>query len=235
MKPIFAYTRAAATLILFSSIIMATAVDLPAAAETIDGGHVGLLALGIPRIVHTLPCELCTLARERASDYAPADHYLGGPKRIILMRHADKTDDPNDEDLSDAGWERAKRLATYIPETFGKPDVIIATAASKHSDRSKDTVKPLAEALGLQVQDYFQNKEFADLVDEIFNDPDYKTKTVVICWHHGKLPAIAALLGAPAGSYPDPWPDDAYNLILDLQYDPFSGSPPKVTRVIEPF
>lgn len=232
MKSIFSFGRAVATVILLAGVAVAGGLDPSQARDSIE---IGLLALGLPKIGDVKPCTFCALARERASDFAPAEHFMGGPRRIILMRHADKTDDPNDEDLSDAGWERAKRLATYIPETFGKPDVIIATAASKHSDRPKDTVKPLAEALGLQVQDYFKNKEFADLVDEIFNDPDYKAKTVVICWHHGKLPAIAALLGAPAGSYPDPWPDDAYNLILDLQYDPFSGIPPKVTRVIEPF
>jgi phosphohistidine phosphatase SixA len=160
---------------------------------------------------------------------------MGGPKRIILMRHGDKTDDSEDEDLSDAGMDRARHLATYIPETFGKPDMVIATAQSKHSDRPMETVQPLADTLGLRIQHDFKNKEFSDLVDEIFNDPDYKNKTIVICWHHGNLPAIAALLGAPAGSYPDPWPADAYNIILDLQYDPFSGAPPKVTRVTEPF
>lgn len=234
MKHVFTSRHLAAAVVLLVGIAAAI-VGLSTGTEAMDGVQVGLLALGVPKFVEGKPCTLCLLTRERASDYAPVEHYLGGPKRIILMRHADKTDDPNDEDLSEAGWERAQKLATYIPESFGKPDVVIATAESKHSDRSKDTVKPLAEALGLQVQDYYKDKEFADLVDEIFNDPDYKNKTIVICWHHGKLPALAALLGAPAGSYPDPWPDDAYNLILDLQYDPFSGNPPKVTRVIEPF
>lgn len=234
MKRFFAYRHIAATVVLLAGIAAAT-VSIPSSIEATDGVHVGLLALGIPKLGEPKACALCTLARKPASDYAPVEHFLGGPKRIILMRHADKTEDPSDEDLSDAGWARAQHLATYIPETFGKPDVIIATAQSKHSDRPKDTIKPLAEVLGVKIQDYFGNKEFGDLVDEIFNDPDYKNKTIVICWHHSKLPAIAALLGAPAGSYPDPWPADAYNLILDLQYDPFSGSPPKVTRVIEPF
>ena len=174
-------------------------------------------------------------AREQASDYAPIEHFMGGPKRIILMRHADKTDDPEDEDLSEAGHTRAEHLATYIPQTFGKPDFIIATSHSKHSNRPRETVQPLADALGMHVMHDFENRDFADLIQEIFDDPDYKGKTLVICWHHGNLPAIAALLGAPAGSYPDPWPDDAYNLVLDLQYDPNSGSPPTVNRVIEPF
>lgn len=214
--------------------LAAAAFGIGLNTDIVDGAHVGLLALGFPKAENQI-CELCAKAREPGTDFAPVDHVMGGPKRIILMRHADKTDDSEDEDLSDAGMDRARHLATYIPETFGKPDIVIATAESKHSDRPLETVQPLADALGLRIQHDFKNKEFVDLVDDIFNDPDYKNKTVVICWHHGNLPAIAALLGAPPGSYPDPWPADAYNIILDFQYDPFSGSPPKVTRVTEPF
>lgn len=215
--------------------IAATAMFGVGMTDLADGLHVGLLALGFPKIAPTHVCSVCTPARDKASDLAPIDHFMGGPKRIILMRHADKTDDPDDRDLSDTGVERAKRLATYIPETFGKPDIIVATAGSKHSDRPKETVEPLADALDLKIQDYFEKDEISDLVGEILNDPDFKNKTVVICWHHKELPAIAALLGAPPDSYPDPWPKGAYNIILDLQYDPFSGKPPKVSRVIEPF
>lgn len=216
-------------------LIVATATLSAGITDLADGLHVGFLALGFPKIAATRACNVCTPARDKASDLAPIDHFMGGPKRIILMRHADKTDDPDNRDLSDAGVERAKRLATYIPETFGKPDIIVATAGSKHSDRPKETMEPLADALDLKIQDYFEKDEIGDLVGEILNDPDFKNKTVVICWHHKELPAIAALLGAPADSYPDPWPKSAYNIILDLQYDPFSGKPPKVSRVIEPF
>jgi hypothetical protein len=151
------------------------------------------------------------------------------------MRHADKPDDPDDPDLSPAGVARADHLATYIPQTFGKPDYIIATARSRHSDRPLETVEPLARAVGATVQHDIRDKDFEDLVEEIFSDPAYRGKIVVIAWHHGTLPAIAALLGAPAGSYPDPWPDDTYSVILDFRYDPNSGDPPAVTQVNEPF
>ena len=46
---------------------------------------------------------------------------------------------------------------------------------------------------------------------------------------------IAALLGAPPGSFPDPWSEDLYNVILDFRYDPNTGAAPAVTRVVEPF
>lgn len=211
--------------------LLVSAVSTGAAVA--DASFVVALTAGIP--VLKGGCTLCQRTRKSGASFAAVDHANGGPSRIILMRHADKTDDPDNEDLSQAGMARAERLATYVPETFGKPDYIIATAHSKHSNRPRETVAPLANALGLKVQHDFENDDFEDLVDEIFSNPEYKGKSLVICWHHGKLPAIAALLGAPQGSYPEPWPEDAYNLILDFHYDPNSGSAPTVTRVTEPF
>lgn len=235
MKRFFAYRFAVATIVVLAAMT-AAAFSAGLGSDAINGAQVGLLAIGLPHFAKAEACSVCIRTREQTSDYAPVEHFMGGPKRIILMRHGDKDDDDSEnQDLSAAGMARAQRLATYIPETFGKPDVIIATAHSKHSDRPKETVQPLADALGLRIQHDYENDEFADLIDQVFNDPDFKNKTIVICWHHGKLPAMAVLLGAPAGSFPDPWPADAYNIILDLQYDPNSGAPPTVTRVTEPF
>lgn len=47
---------------------------------------------------------------------------------VLVMRHAEKSPDLNDPHLTAAGEQRAKSLATYIPEQFGKPDFIFATA-----------------------------------------------------------------------------------------------------------
>jgi phosphohistidine phosphatase SixA len=211
-------------------------LDANAVPSAVARRHVLRTALLAPtESVLSKGCSVCQTVRESGADFTAVDHADGGPSRIILMRHADKTDDPDDEDLSEAGAARAQHLATYIPQTFGKPDYIIATAHSKHSNRPRETVAPLAAALGMKVEHDFENDDFEDLVEEIFSNPDYKGRTLVICWHHGKLPAIAALLGASTGSYPDPWPEDAYNIILDFRYDPNSGSPPTVTRVVEPF
>jgi phosphohistidine phosphatase SixA len=163
------------------------------------------------------------------------DHPDGGPARILLMRHAEKTGDPTDIHLSQDGMMRAKRLAEFIPRTFGKPDFVFAAARSKRSIRSIETVTPLAAVLGVEVQHDIEDKNFEDLVSEIFSNPDYRAKTIVICWHHGKLPGIAALLGAPEGSYPDPWPEDLFNLVIDFKYDPGSDRPPIVMKVEEPF
>jgi hypothetical protein len=98
-----------------------------------------------------------------------------------------------------------------------------------------ETVKPLSAALGLDVQCHIEDKDFKSLVTEIFSKSEYHGKTVVICWHHGKLPEIAALLGAPKGSYPSPWPQDCFNLILDFRYDAKSDAPPIVAQIVNPF
>jgi phosphohistidine phosphatase SixA len=214
--------------LLFLSVFIAAGVAVSCQASWAKPRSLGA--------VHRPECAICQLVRAMpGSNFSPVAHPNGGPARIILMRHADKPDDPDDPDLSAAGEARAEHLASYIPQTFGKPDVIIATARSKHSDRPLETVEPLARAVDEPVEHDIKDKDFEDLVDEIFSDPDYRGKTIVICWHHGTLPAIAALLGAPVGSSPDPWPDDTYNLILDLRYDPNSGTSPTVTQVTEPF
>ncbi len=163
------------------------------------------------------------------------DHPGGGPGRILLMRHAEKTGKTDDFYLSKEGTIRAERLVTYIPQTFGRPDFIYAAARSKRSVRSIETVKPLAAAHGIEVQYHIEDKEFDALVTEIFSKSEYHGKTIVICWHHGKLPEIAALLGGQRGAYPDPWPQDVFNLILDFRYDPKSDTAPIVAQIVQPF
>ncbi len=183
-----------------------------------------------------LICAAWNALRGRSAETVTATHHPdGGPARILLMRHAEKTGKLDDLYLSKAGVKRAQRLATYIPETFGKPDFVFAAAQSRRSVRSIETMKPLAAALGTEVDHEIQDKDFGTLITEIFSNPDYRGKIIAICWHHGKLPEIAALVGAPAGSYPDPWPQDVFNLIIDCRYDAKSDRAPVVTQVVEPF
>jgi len=56
---------------------------------------------------------------------------------------------------------------------------------------------------------------------------------VVICWHHGNIPNLMNALAASQGSYPDPWPRDCFNLILEVKFD--AGATPIVRQVTEPF
>ena len=156
-----------------------------------------------------------------------------GPARLLILRHAEKTGDKRDRGLSEAGLARAQKLATYIPETFGTPDFLIAAAGGKKSDRPYDTLVPLAKVLGLGIWADLDDEEVDDLVEALSDKRDWKGKFGVISWRHSDLSRLIAALGAPAGTYPDPWDPSRFDLLIDMT---FSGAaPPKVRQIDPPF
>jgi phosphohistidine phosphatase SixA len=155
------------------------------------------------------------------------------PKIILVMRHAEKPDDDNDPNLSKAGYARAQKLVTYIPDTFGKPDFIFAAAISKESERPVETVEPLSKATGNPIHDKIADKDYATLANELLTKPHLADKQIVVCWHHGHIPKLMQALGAKPGDYPDPWDPQVFNLILKLDYA--AGGKPTVTKTNEPF
>ena len=155
------------------------------------------------------------------------------PRCILVMRHAEKPDEEGDPHLSQAGHARAEKLATYIPNNFGKPDFIFAAADSKDSERPRKTVEPLQHATGILIHDKIADKECADLATKLLTTQDLSDKRIVVCWHHGQIPKLMHALGAPAGTYPEPWDEKVFNLILLLDYR--TCGKPIVTKVNEPF
>ena len=103
--------------------------------------------------------------------------------------------------LSPEGKKRADALPDLFkkerPDPFPTPDFILATHASKHSNRAVETVTPLAKALSLKVDATYADEEYPNLVEHLCTTPKYEGKTVLICWHHGTLPELAAKLGVP--------------------------------------
>lgn len=156
-----------------------------------------------------------------------------GPRRVLLMRHAEKTGDPEDIHLSAAGQQRAEKLVRYIPATFGVPDYLFAAAQSRRSVRSIETLQPLATATGKPLRYDVEDDDFEDLVAELASQPQYRQALVVIAWHHKKIDNIAALLGAADGTYPDPWAENLYDVIVDLDYS--KGTPPIAKIIKQPF
>jgi len=152
--------------------------------------------------------------------------------KILVMRHAEKSDDPLDPDLSAAGRERAKNLAHYIPAKFGKPDFLFATAASKHSRRPIQTLKPLSRRCDLRIDQSFADQDYGALAYVLRKKPKYRGRLIVVCWHHGNIPSLAHALDARARDYPDPWHRNVFNLILQFHV---AGKVPRIKRVVEPF
>jgi hypothetical protein len=106
---------------------------------------------------------------------------------------------------------------------FVPPDVIVAAAASTHSNRPVETVTPVAASLGLPVRSPFKDKRYADLANALRTDPGYDGKIVLICWHHGHLAALAGELGVTGLA---PWPGTVFDRLWLLDY---AGTPPAFT------
>ena len=148
-----------------------------------------------------------------AADTAPAS----GPHIILLIRHAEKTGEKSDADLSKKGYDRADALAKAIPAHFPRPDFLIAAKRSKNSNRPVETITPLGKVLNEEVEAKYKDKEYAELAKELLSDPKYAGKTVLIAWRHGRLPDLAKALGAKG--VPDKWSDDVFNRVWEITYE----------------
>ena len=110
---------------------------------------------------------------------------------VILVRHAEKAVVPpenKDPDLSPAGVARAQELASMFLATG-----VELIYASQYK-RTQQTVKPLAEKLGLQVTQV-EAKNTSDLVKQI------RARTsggvIFVAGHNNTVPEIIAALGGP--------------------------------------
>ena len=79
-------------------------------------------------------------------------------KAVIVVRHGEKISE-SDQRLSEAGKARAGRLAAMLKDSG------IAAIYSTDTPRTRDTVQPLAEALGLKVALYDTGASMAGKVD----------------------------------------------------------------------
>jgi broad specificity phosphatase PhoE len=112
---------------------------------------------------------------------------------VIVMRHAEKNIEPNnpDPDLSPAGQARAQELVRMFADAG--VNAIYATQFK----RTQQTVKPLADRLGLPVN-VIDAKKTSDLVNQIVTA--HRGQTVVVAGHNNTAPEIVAALGG--GAFP---------------------------------
>jgi broad specificity phosphatase PhoE len=142
-------------------------------------------------------------------------------KTVLIMRHAEKTDDPETQSLAKSGKVRAKRLAKFIPEKFGAPDFIFASAISRHSARPYETMVPLSRKTGVPIDATIADNDYGVLAKTILKKARYDSALTVVCWHHGQIPSMLYYFGAPRDTYSDHWDRNVFNLIFRLK---ISGS-----------
>ena len=113
------------------------------------------------------------------------------PTTLILVRHAEKLIVPpenKDPDLSLAGQTRAQELMRM----FG--DSGVAAIYATQYKRTQQTVKPLADKLGLAVTK-IEAKQTATLVGQI--RAHNAGQTIFIAGHNNTVPEIIAAMGGP--------------------------------------
>lgn len=109
---------------------------------------------------------------------------------VILIRHAEKIVDPNnnDPDLSPAGQARAQELVRMFADSG-----VNALYATQYK-RTQQTLKPLSDRLGIPVS-IVDSKKTTDLVNQLLTD--HRGQTIIVSGHNNTVPEIIAAFGGP--------------------------------------
>jgi broad specificity phosphatase PhoE len=141
---------------------------------------------------------------------------------ILIVRHAEKPE--TGMELTPAGVQRAAAYTNYFRNftVDSKPlrlDTLFAAADSNNSHRPRLTLEPLSQALGLPLDLRFKAAAPGELAAEL--RARSHGRQILICWHHGQIPALLQALGAdPAKLLPGgKWPDDVFSWVIQLRYD----------------
>ncbi len=132
----------------------------------------------------------------------------------MLMRHGEDIGE-NSYHLSPEGMKRAQALPRLFGGRLPKPDVIIATHATKGSNRPIETVEPLARALHLEIDNRFRDDDWAVLARNLLTDSRYAGRVVLVCWHHAKMDNLARALGVKNAPK---WPDGQFDHVWVIDF-----------------
>ena len=141
---------------------------------------------------------------------------------VLIVRHAEKPE--SGKHLSPAGVKRAQAYVGFF-KSFAldshpvKIDHLFAAHESKHSDRPRETLLPLSNALHLKIHSHFDLSECQQLADKVRRT--YSGETLLICWHHGAIPKLLKAFGVnPKALLPGgKWPEDVFGWLIVLRYD----------------
>jgi broad specificity phosphatase PhoE len=120
---------------------------------------------------------------------APAGLAAEGDTLVFLIRHAEKIDESRDPGLSEAGLQRSRELARVLH------DADIQHIHSTNFIRTRDTVAPLANLLGLEVEiyDWDDPAKFAGSLVQ-------RGQRHLVVGHSNTTTKLVALLGGNPGT-----------------------------------
>jgi len=154
---------------------------------------------------------------------------------LLVIRHAEKSGDPDDAGLTPAGQARSLAYVAYFQtlrlgsQAIDAPTRLVAAADAPDSRRSRLTLEPLAAALGLEVDASVSDEHTGRLVKQLREDARYDECTTLVCWTHKHLPALVEGLGAPESLLHGTWPEDIFGWLVQLEYDD-GGALTRATR-----
>ena len=172
----------------------------------------------------------CATAAPPTPVATPAARPSGTPPGMLVMviRHGEKPDgstggvDAQGHDdshsLTPTGWQRANRLVDLFDPVPGpprpglaRPVAIYAATANDNGDglRTRETVTPLADRLGITVNTTFGKGEERALVADVTARPG----PTLISWQHEEIPNIAKAFPSTTPDPPSDWPDDRYDVV----------------------
>jgi len=133
------------------------------------------------------------------------------PVTIAFVRHAETTGAPGDPELSEAGQERAQRLAALLAEAD------VSHLFSSEFRRTRATLAPLAAARELEVAEVGA-RDAAALVEKLRAlEPG---SVAVVAGHSNTVPGLVAALGCEARDCVDDprhgrmFPHEAYDRLI---------------------
>lgn len=110
-------------------------------------------------------------------------------RAVVIVRHADRLDQSEDSPLSQAGEERAHRLAALLK------DAGIAAIYTSQRLRTMRTAEPLASILKIKPISIPMTEHREALVDHI--RADNRDDTILIVSHETLVPGLLRLFGYP--------------------------------------
>lgn len=160
------------------------------------------------------------------------------PAQILIIRHGEKPpafgppagikEDGRQDDhsLIVRGWQRAGALVEYFanPRDAAVQRPTWLYSPPKHGKagdhgRPYQTLCPLAEKLGTEIDTRFTLDEEAQLVTDVRS----RTGVVLISWEHKRIHTIANAILGDDTTVPQAWPDDCFDVVWVFDRQPGGG------------